>query len=93
MLITATSRPQAKALYNEIHMRLKAAGELHRPVEADEVGWWALLDYGSVVVHVLQKEARDYYDLEHLYGACKELDWQAMDMPDLPEAPSRPAEV
>ena len=29
---------------------------------------WILLDYGSIVVHVFQKEFRDFYQLEELWA-------------------------
>jgi len=29
---------------------------------------WAVLDYGDVVVHVFQKDAREFYDLESLWS-------------------------
>lgn len=29
---------------------------------------WAVLDYGDVVVHVFDKELRDYYQLEEFWG-------------------------
>ena len=48
-----------------------------------------LLDYVDVVVHLLQPEAREYYDLDNLYGECEQLDWAAESLPELAE--SRPA--
>lgn len=32
---------------------------------------WILLDYGDIMVHVFQKEARDFYDLEGLWADAK----------------------
>ena len=68
VVVTGTSRPHVKALFNELHVRLKAAGERHLPAEGSDLGWWVLLDYGDVVVHIFHSEARAHYALEELWG-------------------------
>lgn len=67
-----------RALENELHMRSKAIGQKHQPVEGHELHWWVVLDFSDVVVHVLQSEARAYYDLDRLYHECPRLDWEAV---------------
>ena len=32
---------------------------------------WILLDYVNVVVHIFQKQVRDFYDIESLWGDAK----------------------
>jgi ribosome-associated protein len=32
---------------------------------------WVLVDYVSVVVHVFQRQIREYYDIEELWGDAK----------------------
>jgi ribosome-associated protein len=86
VLVTGLNRPHVRALFDELHVRLKLAGRHHRPAEGDDLAWWLLLDYGDVVVHLLQPEARAYYDLEQLYGDCPRLDWRALPVPELPLA-------
>ena len=83
VLATGLSRPQVKAIYNEIHVCLKAAGETHGRAEGDDLGWWVLMDYGDVVVHIMQPEAREYYDLDGLFGEATEVEWRAVELPDL----------
>ena len=85
-MVTATSRPHVKAIYNELHVRLKAAGETHGRAEGLELGWWVLLDYVDVVVHIQQREAREYYGLDELYGECPVLDWQSVEIGPIPLA-------
>jgi ribosome-associated protein len=88
VLITGLSRPHVRAIYQELHVRLKALGESHARGEGSDLGWWVLLDFGDVVVHVLQPEAREYYGLDELYRECPRLDWQAVPPPaGLLEAP------
>ena len=81
VLVSGTSRPHVRAIQDEIHVRLKALGERHAPAEGAELGWWVLMDYGDVVVHVLQPEAREYYALDPLYGECPQLDWATVPVP------------
>lgn len=92
VIIGGQNRTHVRAIVNELHVRLKAAGEQHQPMEGAQLGWWVVLDYGDVVVHVLQPEAREFYDLEHLYGECPKLDWQTVELPALPEIPDHPDE-
>lgn len=85
VVVSGTSRAHVKALYNELHVRLKAAGMTHLRPEGAELGWWVVLDYSDVVVHILQPEAREYYDIERLYTECPELDWRSEEPVVLPE--------
>ena len=83
VVVTGLSRPHVKAIHQELHVRLKKLGEFHREPEGADMAWWGILDYDAVVVHALQAEAREYYDLDTLYSECAELDWRAIELPPL----------
>ncbi len=86
VVVTGTSRPHVKAIHQELHVRLKKMGALHGEPEGADMAWWVVLDYGTVVVHALQPEAREYYDLDRLYSECPELDWREVELPPLEPA-------
>jgi ribosome-associated protein len=67
-----------RALENELHVRAKALGVRHNPVEGEGRHWWVVMDFHDVVVHILQPEARAYYDLDRLYTDCPRLDWESV---------------
>jgi ribosome-associated protein len=64
VLSTAASDRQARAIADAISERLGPA----LSVEGLENARWVLMDYGDVVFHVFQEEARRFYALERLWG-------------------------
>jgi ribosome-associated protein len=40
-------------------------------IEGQNNSEWILMDYVNVVVHVFQKQIRDFYDIESLWGDAK----------------------
>lgn len=78
VICTGTSNTQINALGDEVEKELTLAGEerLHR--EGYRGGTWVLLDYGCVVVHIFNDEARKFYSLEHLWADGEEVDLSAI---------------
>ena len=78
VICTGTSNTQINALCDAVEKELTEKGEepLHR--EGYRGGTWVLLDYGCVVVHVFNDEARKVYSLEHLWADGEEVDLSAI---------------
>ena len=74
VLCTATSTTQIKALADVCEKALKDAGEPPHHVEGHRGGTWILLDFSSVVVHIFNEEAREFYDLERLWSDAAPVD-------------------
>jgi ribosome-associated protein len=64
VLSTASSDRQARAIAEAIEESLGPALSVEGRISAS----WILLDYGDVVFHVFQEEARKFYALERLWG-------------------------
>ena len=64
VLCSGSSAPQLKALADAGEKAMKDHGILPHHVEGHRGGTWILQDYGDVVVHVFDKEARAFYDLD-----------------------------
>ena len=69
VVATGTSERQIRALSNFVRDELKDEHS-ERPfsVEGTPESGWVLLDYGEVVVHLMNSDRRDYYDLEGLWS-------------------------
>jgi ribosome-associated protein len=68
VIATCDSDVQVRAVVDEIEMTTKSFRMQMPKVEGLETCRWVLLDYFDVVVHIMMKEARDYYKLEKLWG-------------------------
>ncbi len=68
IICSADSDTQVKAIADEIDKTLRKEGIKCYHREGYEVLRWVLLDYFDVVVHIFHKEAREFYNLEKLWG-------------------------
>ena len=68
VIASGTSNRHVKALVDNVLDASKARGIPFIGVEGQETLEWVLVDLGDVVVHVMQQEARDFYDLERLWS-------------------------
>lgn len=71
VLCTGNSRTQVKALAGEVEHAAGLRGVDPDNVEGRGNDSWIVLDYGNVIVHVFSREAREFYNLDKLYGDQK----------------------
>jgi ribosome-associated protein len=75
VICTANADLHGRAIADGLseEMEKKKIRPLHR--EGYQQGRWILLDFVDVVVHIFLKEAREFYNLENLWGdaPCKVL--------------------
>jgi ribosome-associated protein len=81
IICTGFSTPQVQAICTGIEEQLhKHAQRSPEHREGQRSAEWALLDFGSFVVHVFSEQARRYYDLERLWRSAPKLE-----IPDSPQ--------
>lgn len=67
IIASADSTRQTKALANNVHDKVKAAGGVVYGIEGEQSGDWMLLDLGDILVHIMLPATRAHYDLEDLW--------------------------
>lgn len=69
VICDGTSNTQVNSIAQSIEKRVREQmGEKPWHTEGTTNAEWILLDYVNVAVHVFQKNAREFYDLESLWG-------------------------
>ncbi len=72
IICNGTSNTHVNAIVGSIRKIVsKATGDKPWHVEGEGNAEWILMDYVNVVVHVFQKQIREYYDIEGLWGDAK----------------------
>jgi ribosome-associated protein len=78
VIATGTSRRQIHAMSEEIDHKLEdELNDERMGIEGYAESRWILLDYGTVVIHLFDKEARDYFALEELWAEAPRIDWSS----------------
>ncbi len=74
LVASGTSTRHASSLAENLMQAVKMEYNLYpQGLEGLEEGRWAVIDYGSLIVHVFYDFARQEYNLESLWGQAKEM--------------------
>ena len=65
IIASATSERQANAAINHIRQVLPVDNYIH--IEGKENNRWVLIDLKSIIIHVMHKEDREFYQLEKIF--------------------------
>ena len=74
IIANGTNDSQVRALVESVEEELDKAGFEVKQREGYGLGSWVLLDFGSIIVHVFDKENRLFYDLERIWRDGKYVD-------------------
>jgi ribosome-associated protein len=73
VIVTANSNTQLKAIADEVEYKLSEQGIEPHHIEGEKSDW-VCLDYVGVVIHILYKEKRDFYQIERLWEDGEKVD-------------------
>ena len=75
IIASGSNQRQVQAICDEIGEQLKKQlGARAVRIEGYKTGEWVLIDYGDFIVHVFDKDAREFYDLERLWRDARRVD-------------------
>ena len=75
IIASGANQRQVQAIADEVDEQLKKQLS-SRPVRTEgySSAEWVLMDYGDFIVHIFEKNAREFYDLERLWRDAKKVD-------------------
>lgn len=87
VVATGTSRRQLHAIAEEVdRIFVQQFQQKRLGLEGYAAGNWILQDYGDIVVHLFDRDAREYYAIEDLWAGCQRVEWQAEAEPKIANA-------
>jgi len=68
IIASGTSSRHVKSIAGSVAAQAKKHGCKPLGMEGEEQGEWVLVDLGDIIVHVMQPQVREFYDLEKLWS-------------------------
>ena len=73
VICTGNSNTHIKSLSGEVEYKLGEKGVAHTGVDGYESGIWIVMDYTTVMVHIFNREQRDFFKLEKLWADAEDI--------------------
>ena len=67
VLATGSNRNQVQAMADSVVEKMHKAGFSLKQIEGYDSANWILMDFVDIVVHVFDRENRNFYDLERIW--------------------------
>ena len=74
VICTGNSSTQVKSLAGELEYKLGLRDVDPVHFEGRDSDGWIVVDYGTVIVHIFNRELRDFYQLERLWADGEHVD-------------------
>ena len=79
LICTCSNEAQMRGILNSVYRSLSREGVKALRSEYHSGVRWAVLDYGDLIIHLFEKETRNYYSLERLWADAKATELKAED--------------
>lgn len=76
LIAGGNSSRHVKGIVDAIDMDLKKCGLLPSVISGYDTGDWVALDYGSVIAHIFERDARLNFDLEGLWHNARRISFE-----------------
>lgn len=76
VLATGTSPRQMRTVCDQVEEMAQPKGHVPIARSGYEGESWMLIDFVDVIVHIFSADARQYYDLDHLWGDAVQVAWK-----------------
>lgn len=73
VLATANTATHVHALADELEFRMAQRGVTPLHADGRNARSWQVVDFGTVMVHIFDREAREFYNLDKLYRDTEEI--------------------
>ena len=76
IVCSTSNERQARAIADDLRVRMKELGKREMGVEGIEDARWVLQDFGDIVLHIFHESQREFYDIEGLWADAKQVRWK-----------------
>lgn len=73
VFVSATSHLHVRSLEDAIRESMRASGASLLRTDGQRGHVWRALDYGNVLIHIMDEKTRDYYSVERLWDQGKKV--------------------